>query len=229
MTPNWTDFETRLTLAIDAGSPVVSTALARGGKVVAERQGPSGRSSQGLVQMIDALLSEVDADIGEVGGIVALRGPGSFTGLRVGLSTCLGLHQALGAPATTLTTFETLAAVAPERDLIVVAAVESIRQSWLIQRFRADDIPEPLSEARSVTIDQLAAEDADLLIGFGLSDLSIVDEGKLRAPVLDAPPLAGPALQLLRRKGDLEWDPSGLVRPLYLQAVSATPPAAPTR
>lgn len=228
MTPNRTDFESRLILAIDAGSPVVSTALARGGQVVAELQGPSGRSSQGLVQMIDTLLSEIDAEIKELGGILALRGPGSFTGLRVGLSTCLGLHQALGAPATTLTTLETLASVSPERDLIVVAVVQSIRQSWLVQRFRANDIPEPLSEARSISTDELAAEDADLLIGFDLSVLPIAEEGGVRTPMLDAPPLAGPALRLLRRKRGNDWDPSGLVQPLYLQAVSATP-AAPTR
>jgi tRNA threonylcarbamoyladenosine biosynthesis protein TsaB len=179
--------------------------------------------------MIDALLSEADADIEELGGILALRGPGSFTGLRVGLATCLGLHQALDAPATTLTTFETLASVSPERDLIVLAVVESIRRSWLVQRFRAADIPEPLSEPRSVSTAELVAEDADLLIGFGLSHLSTVEEAKLGAPVLDAPPLAGPALRLLGRKRSFEWDPSGLVRPLYLQAVSATPPAAPAR
>ena len=116
--------------------------------MLAERQSPSGRSSPGLVPMIDALLSDVDSEVGELGGILALRGPGSFTGLRVGLATCLGLHQALGVPATPLTTFEALAAVSPEANLTVMAAVESIRQTWLVQAFRTDVVPASLGDPR---------------------------------------------------------------------------------
>ena len=225
MTENQTDIDSPITLAVDTGSPVVSVALAKQGTRLAERRSPGGRSSQGLVQMIDALLTEVGSSVGELGGIVALRGPGSFTGLRVGLATCLGLHQALGIPATTLTTFETIASVCSERNLVVIAAVESIRQSWLVQTFRADLVPEPLDEPRTVSIGELAAERVDLLIGFGLSALSSSEKPSFKVPVLVPPPLAGPATILQERKR--EWDPSGLVRPLYLQAVSATPPAAP--
>ena len=110
-----TEIDTRLILAVDAGSPIVSAALARDGKILAERQSPGRKSSQDLIQMIDALLAEADSRVSDLEGILALRGPGSFTGLRVGLATCLGLHQALGVPATTLTTFETLASLSQER------------------------------------------------------------------------------------------------------------------
>ena len=79
MTQNSSETETRAILAVDAGSPVVSTAVASDGRVLAQRQGPGGRSSQGLVQMIDALHSDVGLEIGDLEGIVALRGPGSFT------------------------------------------------------------------------------------------------------------------------------------------------------
>jgi len=178
--------------------------------------------------MIDALLSDVDADVGELSGILALRGPGSFTGLRVGLATCLGLHQALRVPATTLTTFETLAAVSPEMNLTVIAAVESIRQSWLVQNFRTDVVPEPLGHPRVVSAEELAAETVDLVIGFGLGDRSIPDKQAFRTPILEPPPLAGRALILADSKPG-EWDPSGLVRPLYLQALSAAKPATPER
>ena len=229
MTRNRTDLPTRLTLAVDAGSPVVSVALAREGSVIAETHRPSGRASGGLLQMIDTLLSEVGAEVSQLGGIVALRGPGSFTGLRVGLATCLGLHQALGIPATTVTTFETLASLSPERELTVLAVVESIRQSWLGQSFRAGEIPEPISEPRLLTDDELAAEDADLLIGFGLTDHPRRPTRGRKRSLQDAPPLASRALLLHGRKLRDRWDPSGLVRPLYLQAVSATPPIVAAR
>jgi tRNA threonylcarbamoyl adenosine modification protein YeaZ len=179
--------------------------------------------------MIDALLSEVDAEVGQLGGILALRGPGSFTGLRVGLATCLGFHQALGIPATTLTTFEALASLSPERDLTVLAVIESIRQTWLGQSFRAGNVPEPISEPRSLTDDELAAHDADVLIGFGLTDHPRRATRAFKGELLNAPPLASRALVLRDRKQDERWDPSGLVQPLYLQGASATPPIVVAR
>lgn len=192
--------------------------------MLAERQSPSGRSSPGLVPMIDALLSDVDSEVGELDGILALRGPGSFTGLRVGLATCLGLHQALGVPATTLTTFEAIAAVSPEANLTVMAAVQSIRQTWLVQAFRTDVVPEPLGDPRILSTDELTAERVDLIIGFGLGDISMPPNQAFRAAILEPPPLAGHAL-ILQEHRQGEWDPSGLVRPLYLQALSAAQPA----
>lgn len=228
MTENRTEVASRSILAVDTGSPVVSAAIAKNGEVLVERQSPSGRSSQGLVHMIDALLADAGEKVGDLGGILALRGPGSFTGLRVGLATCLGLHQALGVPATTLTTFETLAAVSPEMDLTILAAVESIRQSWLVQAFRADVVPESLGEPRIVSTDDLAAENVDLVIGFGLGNISMPAARAFRAPILEPPPLATHALILQQRKQE-EWDPSGLVRPLYLQALSAAQSVPPSR
>lgn len=224
MTENRTEIHAPTILAVDTGSPVVSVAVARNGEVLAERQSPSGRSSPGLVPMIDALLSDVDSEVGELGGILALRGPGSFTGLRVGLATCLGLHQALGVPATTLTTFEALAAVSPEANLTVMAAVESIRQTWLVQTFRTDVVPDSLGDPRIISTDELAAERVDLIIGFGLGDISMPANQAFRAAILEPPPLASHALILQERRQG-EWDPSGLVRPLYLQALSAARPA----
>lgn len=226
MAQNRSESDSPTILAVDVGSPVVSVAIGRNGEVLAERQTPSGRSSRALVQMIDALLSDVDTEVGGLGGILALRGPGSFTGLRVGLATCLGLHQALGVPATTLTTFETIAAVCPENNLTVLAAVESIRQSWLVQAYRTDVVPESLGDPRIVSTEELAAERVDLVIGFGLSDISMPSKRAFRTPTLEPPPLAGHALILQEHKQG-EWDPSGLVRPLYLHGLSAPQPPTP--
>jgi len=226
VTQNSTEPHPPITLAIDAGSPLVSAALGEAGEVLAEVQAFVRRSSRDLIRMIDEVLSAGGLSVGEWGGVVALRGPGSFTGLRVGLATCLGLHQALEIPATTLTTFETLASAAPESDLTSIAAVETIRQSWLVQTFRAGEAPGPLDRPRVVSTEELAAERADLIIGFGLAKLQEATESAFGSAILEPPPLAGQALVLQRRKPG-QWDPSGLVRPLYLQApVAALPGAA---
>ncbi|HEX2164131.1 MAG TPA: tRNA (adenosine(37)-N6)-threonylcarbamoyltransferase complex dimerization subunit type 1 TsaB [Thermoanaerobaculia bacterium] len=101
-------------LAVDSASPVVSVAVAVGGAVRAERAVEIGRSSERLLAMIDEVLREAGVD-GPRGlaGIVALAGPGSFTGLRVGLATVLGLHQATGVPAAAVPTLPVLAAAVP--------------------------------------------------------------------------------------------------------------------
>lgn len=212
-------------LAVDAGSPIVSTAVASQGELLGERSRRSRRSSQDLVRMIDQLLSGAGLEPRDLTGIVALRGPGSFTGLRVGLATCLGLHQSLGVPATTLTTFEILASLAARENQVVLAAVESIRQSWLVQTFRTADLPEPLGQPRTISAHQLALEEVDQVIGFGLTALASPGGRDFRATILEPPPLAAPALALRHRQPS-EWDPSGLVRPLYLQALAATPQSA---
>ena len=102
-----------LLLALDTGSPTVSVALARDGALVAERAIAMERSSVQLLGLIRDVLDETGARPADLTGVVALRGPGSFTGLRIGLATVLGFHQALGVPATALETLQVLAAPHP--------------------------------------------------------------------------------------------------------------------
>ena len=62
--------------------------------------------------MVQEVLTEAGVGVRDLGGIAVLRGPGSFTGLRIGLATVLGLHQALGVPATAIPSLPVLAASA---------------------------------------------------------------------------------------------------------------------
>jgi tRNA threonylcarbamoyl adenosine modification protein YeaZ len=154
-----------LILALDAGSPWVSAAVGHGGTVVAARALPQERSSTQLLTLAAEALAEAGARPADLAGIVALAGPGSFTGLRVGLATALGLHQALGIPARTVPTLAVMAAAAavaagglpagtlassPAGSLagsLVIAAVDALRGEWSAQIFRAGAaLPLPLGE-----------------------------------------------------------------------------------
>jgi len=167
---------------MDTASPTVSVAVGRGGTCLAARSVELRRSSEALLRLVDEALEEAGLTLRDLDGIVALRGPGSFTGLRVGLATALGLHQALGTPATAVPTLEVLAvaarAVHPEIDGSVAAVVDALRGQWFTRFFtRADALPTTGSERagdQAAILDpaEVAARRPTLLVGHGAERLA---------------------------------------------------------
>ncbi len=207
-------------LAVDAGSPVVSVALAAGDRLLAEETERIDRSSARLLAMIDRVLAAGGVARAELGGVVALRGPGSFTGLRVGLATVLALHQALRLPAAALSTLRVLAELGPGDGSTVVAVVDALRGEWFAQPFRSQSPPRALSPARVVAAAELAALGGERLIGFGASAAAV---GESALAAIEPASLAGAAATAAAR---LErWDPALLIEPLYLRPPSARPAA----
>ena len=104
------------------------------------------RSSADILRLIDETLEQADTRLHRVGGLVALAGPGSFTGLRVGLATVLGLHQALGIPATTLSNLEVLAFSGGGDRELRLGAVDALRGEWFVQPFEGRASFRPAAE-----------------------------------------------------------------------------------
>ena len=98
-----------LTLAFDTATSVTTAALVRDGEVLGERVSRAVR----VLEAADELLRQAGAEQAELTGIVVGTGPGSFTGLRVGLAAARGLAFALELPAAGVSTLEALAAGAP--------------------------------------------------------------------------------------------------------------------
>lgn len=218
------DADRPLLLALDTGSPLVSVAVGRDGAVLAERSIAQERSSSTLLDLVSAVLGEVGARPADLGGVVALRGPGSFTGLRIGLSTALGLHQALGIPATALPTLRALAAQAAESAAAgstVLSVVDALRGEWSAQLFTAEPFPRALGPEAIVPAGGLGGLGAGLVAGFGTARLP---EG---LPVREAGPLAPAALRLAAEPG-MVWEPGFLVSPLYARPPAVTQPKART-
>lgn len=84
-----------------------------------------------LVSIIDHLVQDSDRTRDAIGGIAVSIGPGSFTGLRIGLSVAKGLAFALDVPLTAVSTLYALAykafAMSGENDLLVVSALDARR------------------------------------------------------------------------------------------------------
>src|SRR5438034_4673535 len=98
-----------LILAFDTATDVATSALVSDGEVLGER---TSRAVT-VLEDIDALLRQAGAHTRELGGIAVGIGPGSFTGVRIGLATARGLALALGVPVAGVSTLDALAAGAP--------------------------------------------------------------------------------------------------------------------
>ncbi|HXX73767.1 MAG TPA: tRNA (adenosine(37)-N6)-threonylcarbamoyltransferase complex dimerization subunit type 1 TsaB [Nitrospiraceae bacterium] len=97
-------------LAVDTATPWQSVAILDDQRVVARRDQDAGRShSKLLLPAIDELFAESGLSLKQLEGLVVSIGPGSFTGLRVGLATMLGFRTITGLPLAVVPTLEGLA------------------------------------------------------------------------------------------------------------------------
>ncbi len=205
-----------LVLALDTGSPQLSVALGRGGEIVAHRVHQGRHAGELLLQLIDEMLHEVSVDRRELGGILALHGPGSFTGLRIGLATSLALAQALRIPATALPTLRVLAStVETSATETVLAAVDALRGEWFVQPFAGGVA---VADAERRPLDSLTALAPAHLVGFGIRH-AFEDLQPVGFQFSEPPPLAVAALRLQHRHPLAKpWDSTLLTTPLYLRA-----------
>lgn len=98
-----------LTLAFDTATAVATVALVRDGETLGERV----TEARALLQAVDELLDGAGIGPGELDRIAVGTGPGSFTGVRIGLAAARGLALALGVPVAGVSTLDALAAGAP--------------------------------------------------------------------------------------------------------------------
>jgi tRNA threonylcarbamoyl adenosine modification protein YeaZ len=203
-----------LTLVIDSATPACSVALLEGEAIVAEAHEVVGRGhAERLVPMIADLLAGRRPD-----AILVDCGPGSFTGVRVGLAAAQGLRIAWAVPLAGYSSTSLLAAAAAAREpgrAIGVALLAGHGQIF-VQSF-GDDPLRPLDALRALSPSEAAlAVEAERVIGSGA------------AALVDARGFGG-ALDALPRAADARLLPPVLrrlpARPIYGRAPDATLPA----
>ncbi len=97
-------------LGIDTVTRLNSTAIVKDGKVLAEITADEGLThSSRLAQNVETVLKRAKTRLEELSGIAVSKGPGSFTGLRVGLSFAKGLAFSLGLPIAGVSSLDALA------------------------------------------------------------------------------------------------------------------------
>ena len=107
-----------LLLAADTSLPILSAALLRDGSLLGALalEGRSSRNEK-LLPAIDWLLQESAVDRRDIDLFAVTRGPGSFTGVRIGLATMQGMALALDKPLCAMSTHE---AIAPSWGCVVI-------------------------------------------------------------------------------------------------------------
>ena len=203
-------------LAIETASEACSIALFEGEQRIAHDHRVIGRGhAEALVPMIAAL-----PDKGRADRILVSLGPGSFTGVRIGLATARALGFAWGAEVLGYPTLALIAAQAqaehPGQPLTV--CVNGGHGEWFVQDFGGDGLPEtqvlsqtPAAARGDIHYSLAAGNRARELLefdGVGMVTLDIL-------PDASAVPLLNPALL------------TGNLAPIYGRGADATPMAKP--
>lgn len=207
-----------LVLGLDTCLNACSVAVVDGGRTLAHRREVMARGHQErLAPMAQAVMADAGLEFGRLERVGATVGPGSFTGLRVGVAFAKGLASALSIPAVGVGSLEALAAEAPG---LVAAVIDARRDQIYLQVFEdgvalmaPDVLPVGTAAARLV---ELAMGRKLTLVGSGAPLLADAAPG---ARVIT--PEGCDARHVARLAAAKSPTP---IRPLYLRAPDAKLP-----
>ena len=161
-------------LAIDSATAACSAALIDGGSVIAERHEIVGRGhAERLMPMIALLLEDEAAAGRRPDAILVDCGPGSFTGIRVGLAAAHGLAIGWGVPLHGFSSMALIAAAARDGAGEVAVALQGGHGELFVQRYGGDPLT-PLDSLRSVDPTSAASAIAtETVVGSGAEALVV--------------------------------------------------------
>lgn len=112
-------------LAIETATEACSVALIHGDELIARSEIAPRRHTELVLPMADALLAEAGIGRLALDAIAVGRGPGAFTGVRLGVSLAQGMALALDLPVITISSLAALALEAPEEDTAILAVIDA--------------------------------------------------------------------------------------------------------
>lgn len=147
-------------LALESSATACSVALCEDERLIAQTFQNSGLThSRTLMPMADSLLTQCGHSLDQVDVIAVAAGPGSFTGLRIGVATAKGLAWAGEKPCAPCSTLESMAWQLAHVDGIIIAAMDARRAQVYNAVFRArNGVLERLSTDRAIGLAELEEE-----------------------------------------------------------------------
>lgn len=187
-----------LIIGIESSALVASVAIVRDDILLAEYTVCNTKThSQTLMPMLDEIVKNADIELSEVDAVAISRGPGSFTGLRIGSATAKGLGLALNIPLIEVPTLDALAYnLAGTGDSIICPIMDARRQevySALYEAADSEDYPLNVVSAENAgplsdVIDKLNSLGRRVVfLGDGVPVYRAIIEEKLSVPFMFAP------------------------------------------
>ena len=217
-------------LAFDCAVSGMTVAVVRHGVRLAGLAEEGRDQAARLLPAIASVLAEAGIDRRDLSLVAATIGPGSFTGVRVGLAAARGLAVGLGVPLAGIATTSVLLAQSRPEGRLAVAAIDSRLGDWFcaIDGTVSGELAPPFASSAHDLADRIAGR-ACLVIGTGVKALTaalvaagidaVADEA-IPDPVVLARLAAATGIDAWRTRNERE----GLPRPLYLRGVNITLP-----
>lgn len=144
-------------LAFETSAKAASAALLEDGRLVAESYQNRGRThSRTLMKMAEDLLRSCGVPVSGIDAAAVAAGPGSFTGVRIGVAAAKGFAWGLGIPCRGVSTLEAMAWTAAPGDALVVPAMDARRdQVYCAAFYRTEDGVRRVWEDSAVSIAEL--------------------------------------------------------------------------
>jgi len=210
-------------LALDCSTSACSVAVRGPSGLLAAKSWTGRGQAEAMVPLIGETLAEAGCGWPGIGLIGVTVGPGSFTGLRIGLSAARALSLARRIPIAGVTTADLLAFSLPEetrRGRAFLVAIDSKREDLFVQPFGADGAPSGGIEALPPE-EALARHPGPLLVAGDAAEAfrDLRDDLEILSLLPDAKPLSDLALRRWREGRALP------AQPLYLRPPDVALPA----
>lgn len=173
-----------LILALESSAKAASVALMQDAELLAQYSQCSGLThSRTLLPMVEDMLKNTDKKLADVDFIAVAHGPGSFTGIRIGVSTVKGLAWASDKKCVGVSTLAAMAWHGAAAGGLVCPVMDARRSQVYNALFEIKDgAPERLCRDRAIALSELAAE----LKGYDREVLLVGDGARLSFDYLTA-------------------------------------------
>ena len=147
-------------LALETSAKAVSAAVSEDGKILCSGYQDTGLThSRTLMPIVEHILKNTGLTVADIDAIAVAAGPGSFTGIRIGVAAAKGLAFAADKPAVGVSTLAAMARNVAFCDGLVVCAMDARRQQVYNALFQAKDGQlTRLTPDRAISLEELAAE-----------------------------------------------------------------------
>lgn len=219
-----------LMLALESSAKAASAALFEDGAMLAISFANAGLThSRTLLPMAEGLLRELDRDVRELDAVAVAHGPGSFTGLRIGMAEAKGLCWALDIPAVGVSTLEAMAYGGPDMEGSMLCCAMDARRGQVYNALFTvrEGRPVRLTEDRAISAADLQEE----MISFDSPWILLGDGAQLCYNTMDRDRLslhpAPEPLRLQNARGvglaamEKQPQPAELLLPVYLRLSQA--------